>query len=532
MSRTPTRSAVQSRMRGRRACDEIGSGKATSGPSSRARRGTPRRKRSLRPCSRRQATSTSPTGATASAACGAAGQRLRLASNSRSSRRTWSGSPRPLPTTATREQTSSPAGFVAGRFFRRDAQLRQDGKRDLDTAERVALFKALEIAAEESPKDELSSRQTLDLGAQGAAVGAAMLAGNRSGLPASARIALAMLRGITLASSSVVRLLARSPAVGAALIFLLSALLVWGIVSPGVLLGALTPALAIVVLIGGTALLTIATGTFERSISTAKRIVAFSALLGVPLVFAVAARWPGADGFPGWLDAHVSDWAVTVSAALALAAACAAAVRGVLEVSLLAQTDGRAAGPRSRREKELQAENARLREALREHTRPRGGMQRASSRHRRPVLSTHASVSAAGSQRCSGECSVLRSRPFERYRCAGFAPSSTSTAPSSSWPSPYLRSGSPSTASAPTDHPQAARPAAAPASTGNMQLTNGGARSWSFSCSWSSCSRQRSWSSCCRVSSNGGCDESGPDETRRHGSLGAAGDSFSGRRRE
>ena len=137
------------------------------------------------------------------------------------------------------------AGLLwAGRFLRRDAQLRLEGKRDLDTAERVALFKALEIGAEESPKDELSSRQTLDLGAQATAVGAAMLAGNRSGLPPSARAALATLRGITLASSSVVRLLARSPAVGAALIFLLSALLVWGIVSPGVLLGGLCTAIA------------------------------------------------------------------------------------------------------------------------------------------------------------------------------------------------------------------------------------------------------------------------------------------------
>ena len=253
----------------------------------------------------------------------------------------------------------------AGRFFRRDAHLRQEGERDLDTTERVALFKALAIGAEESPKDELSSRLTLDLGAQGAAVGAAMLAGSRSGLPASVRVALATLRGITLASSAVVRLLARSPAVGAALIFVLSALLVWGIVSPGVLLGSLTPALAIVVLIGGTALLTVATGTFEQSISTTKRLLAFSALLGVPLAFALTAEWPGADGFPGWLDSHISAWAVTLAAALALAAACAAAARGILELSLRAHADGQTARP-SKREKDLLAENTRLRQALQE----------------------------------------------------------------------------------------------------------------------------------------------------------------------
>jgi predicted acylesterase/phospholipase RssA len=258
------------------------------------------------------------------------------------------------------------SGFLwASRFFRRNTELLQVGKRELDTADRVALFKALEIGSDEDPVNEISSRLTLDLAAQGAAVGAAMVAGNRSGLPPSVRAPLATLRAITLALSSVVRLLARSPLVGAALIFVLSVLLVWGLVSPGVLLGSLTPALAILVLIGGTALLTIATGTFEQSISTTKRILAFTVLLGVPLAFALTAKWPGVDGVPGWLDRHVSGWAVTLSAALALAAACVAAARGVLEVSRRAHAQG-STSP-TRREKELRAENERLAAALKGH---------------------------------------------------------------------------------------------------------------------------------------------------------------------
>lgn len=224
--------------------------------------------------------------------------------------------------------------YWASRFFRRDHQLRQDGTRELDTAERVSLFKELKIG-EESPKDEASSRLAMGLAAQGAAVATAMFAGNRSGLPTSVRAILATVRGITLAASALVRLLAQSPAVGAAAVFALAALLIWATVNPSVLLGTLTPALAIAVIVGGIALLTIATGTLEQPIRTRRLAIGYSLLIGTPLAFALAAGTPGLEQAQEWLHEHVGETETRVAAGLAALAAATAIIRGALELAVL-----------------------------------------------------------------------------------------------------------------------------------------------------------------------------------------------------
>ncbi len=191
----------------------------------------------------------------------------------------------------------------------------------------VELFKDMHIG-EETVEDEASSRLVFDVGSQGAAVAAAMFAGDRGGLPAAARAMLGSLRGLTLASSRLIQLLARAPAAGAAVFAVLVGLVVWAATARSTLVGALLPTLAILAVVLGVAVLTLATSVFERSLAVFSRLVAFTVLLGAPLGFALTFRWPKwSETAADWLDAHVGKEAVTVAAALGLAAAGLAAAR-------------------------------------------------------------------------------------------------------------------------------------------------------------------------------------------------------------
>jgi len=226
----------------------------------------------------------------------------------------------------------------AGRFYRREEDLDRGEPRVLTPAERVKSFTDLNIGKEEKLRDEASSRATIELGSQAAAVATAMFAGNRGGLPLAVRSALASARGITLVVSGVLRLVAGSPAIGAGLLALISALVVWGLVAPGVLLGALLPTLAALAIALTYVLLSFATGALEPDIHGWKRRLGASILVGLPLLL-LAVCWDGWFGpreVWGWAHAyveqHVDSWANGVAVVLAAAAAALAVTRLLLEL--------------------------------------------------------------------------------------------------------------------------------------------------------------------------------------------------------
>ncbi|MDQ2981730.1 MAG: DUF3376 domain-containing protein, partial [Actinomycetota bacterium] len=197
---------------------------------------------------------------------------------------------------------------------------------ELDPARTVELFKDMHIG-EEKLKDEASSRLVLDVGSQGAAVAAAMFAGNRGGLPGASRAMLGGIRGATLASSRLIQLLARTPVIGAALFAVLVGLVVWAATARSTLVGALFPSLALLAVVMGVAVLTMATSVFEQSLAVFPRLVGFGVVLGAPLGFALTFRWPKWSFAADWLDLHTGRTAVTIAAVLALAAAGVAVFR-------------------------------------------------------------------------------------------------------------------------------------------------------------------------------------------------------------
>jgi len=193
----------------------------------------------------------------------------------------------------------------------------------------VALFKDMDVG-KEAVKDETSSRLVLDVSAQTAAVAAAVFAGDRGGLPTIARSALGTIRAASLAVSRLVRLLAREPWVGAAVVAVLIGLLVWAAVAKNTLLGALLPALALLVVAGLLSLLTIATSVFEQSVTTVSRIAGFTLFAGIPIGFFFATRgfhWDHRGVH--WFDAHTGEQATSIAAAAAAVAGTAAVARVV-----------------------------------------------------------------------------------------------------------------------------------------------------------------------------------------------------------
>lgn len=211
----------------------------------------------------------------------------------------------------------------AGAFYKRRPDLRRGEPRPLTIADRVRLFRELAIGKEERIKDEASTRAMIELGSQAAAVATAVFAGNRGGLPAPVRAALATARAATLAISGFARLLAGSPAIGAGLLAVVSALIVWGLVSPNVVLGTLLPTLVALAIALGYAVLNFATAALEPDIDRWKRVSGMVLLIGLPLAVLVA-------GGIGWLG--VDGWAKVFVMAFAAAATAAAVARLVFEL--------------------------------------------------------------------------------------------------------------------------------------------------------------------------------------------------------
>jgi predicted acylesterase/phospholipase RssA len=211
----------------------------------------------------------------------------------------------------------------AGAFYQRRTDLRRGEPRPLTVADRVSLFRELAIGKEETVKDEIGTRAMIELGSQAAAVATAVFAGNRGGLPAPVRAAMATARAATLAVSGFARLLAGSPAIGAGLLAVVSALIVWGLVSPNVVLGALLPTLIALAIALGYAVLNFATAALEPDLDRWKRVGGMLLLIGLPLAVLVA-------GATGWLG--IDGWARVFVQVFAAAAAGAALARLVFEL--------------------------------------------------------------------------------------------------------------------------------------------------------------------------------------------------------
>jgi predicted acylesterase/phospholipase RssA len=227
----------------------------------------------------------------------------------------------------------------AGSFHERGKSSRPGGRRVLDTPERVRLFRELELGEKEKLEDEASSRSTIELAAQTVAVATGVFAGHRGGLPLVVRTALATARGVTLAVSGLVRLLAATPALGAGLLAVVVALVVWGLLAPNTVLGALVPTLAALAIAGGYVLLNFATGALEQSIDNWKRLLGFALLVGVPGAFLLLVGWPGYDPFGTVHDGvradvveQVGRVGTKVAAAFAALAVVAAAARVLFEL--------------------------------------------------------------------------------------------------------------------------------------------------------------------------------------------------------
>ena len=185
---------------------------------------------------------------------------------------------------------------------------------------------------EEQPSEEADSRLAIGVAAQIVAVASAMVAGDRGGLPLPIRSGLATLRGVTLPLSALVRLTAREPWMGAALATILTGVVLWIALSKNALLGALFPALALIVVGLWLVLFTIATSLLEEPLAGKKRWAGFAFLVGVPLAFAILAGWPHVPVVREWLDDELNAWVARIAAFLALAATLIALVRVVFRV--------------------------------------------------------------------------------------------------------------------------------------------------------------------------------------------------------
>jgi predicted acylesterase/phospholipase RssA len=222
----------------------------------------------------------------------------------------------------------------ASRFYGRGRSLRATATLPMDTEERVRRFRELRIGEKEKVEQEASSRAAIDMTAQTIAVATAMFAGHRGGLPPFVRAALATVRGITLAASGLVRLVAASPGVGAAFLAGVAALLVWGLLAPNTVLGALVPTLAALMIVGCYILLNFATGALEPTVDNWKRLAGMVLLIGIPAAFAVLmishdnAREAVQDG--------IGDKVTGVVVALAALTAVAALVRILVGLADLA----------------------------------------------------------------------------------------------------------------------------------------------------------------------------------------------------
>ncbi len=152
------------------------------------------------------------------------------------------------------------------------------------------------------------------------------------------------MRGITLPTSGLVRLAAREPWIGAAVTTIVTGVVLWIALSKNALLGALFPALALIVVALWLVLFTIATGLFEEPIASWRRWIGFLVLAGVPLALGILGGWPYVPAVRDWLDDRLSAGATRTAAVLGLAAAALALLRLAFRVR-----PGEDAGERGRK---------------------------------------------------------------------------------------------------------------------------------------------------------------------------------------
>jgi predicted acylesterase/phospholipase RssA len=230
--------------------------------------------------------------------------------------------------------------YWSSELFERNDRLERTNTRRLRRTEQVELFKQLRVG-EEKPSEEADSRLAIGVVAQIVGVAGAMVAGDRGGLPLPVRSALASVRGITLPMSALVRLTAREPWVGAALVAALTGLVLWIALSKNALLGALFPALALIAVALWLVLFTIATSLFEESLKRRWRWLGFALLAGIPLAFGIFAGWPEIRSVRHWLDQHLSAGAARTAAVFAFAATGLALLRLAVRVKRTDDEDSR-----------------------------------------------------------------------------------------------------------------------------------------------------------------------------------------------
>ena len=140
----------------------------------------------------------------------------------------------------------------------------------------------------------------IEVGAQAVAVATAVFAGNRGGLPlTSAKPAGDRPGRHAGGRAAFVRLLAGSPAIGAGLLAVVAALIVWALVTPNVVLGVLLPTLVALGIALGYVVLNFATAALEPNLDRLKPIVGAALLIVVPLLVLLAGLFErlGVDGW-------------------------------------------------------------------------------------------------------------------------------------------------------------------------------------------------------------------------------------------
>jgi hypothetical protein len=136
--------------------------------------------------------------------------------------------------------------------------------------------------------------------------------------------------------SRLVRLLAREPWVGAAVVAIFVGLLVYAAVTKNTLLGTFLPALAVLVAAGVISLLTIATSVFELSVTTIPRVAAAAVFVGVPVGFVLTTHWPTTLSRTAarWCNAHFGHLGTTIAVTAAALGGIAAIVRLLVGIAL------------------------------------------------------------------------------------------------------------------------------------------------------------------------------------------------------
>ena len=215
------------------------------------------------------------------------------------------------------------------RAYRRDKNAsRNDGKSEsrLTRAELVTHFRELKLGGE-SVADEAASRAGMSIAAQVMAVASATVTGNRSGLPLAVRSPLSGLRGGTLAASSIVRLLATTPAFGIAILLVLLGLIVWGFSDQAGLIGTLLPISVALAILASGVLVTTSISALAGSLRDWRRGLGLTALVALPLAFGLIWTVAPTEWGRDWLVGHIGEVALAISGSIAFVSAGSALTR-------------------------------------------------------------------------------------------------------------------------------------------------------------------------------------------------------------